>query len=138
MARGLLATMFGGILVLFTLFGGRTPVAKSAWNPYSYKYDAGVWPGVGYTLPSTGALMNGQGCIAPGNGSDDFRFLVWGSTLITETSYWIWTYVEGQDTCGGMGGTYLSRNSSSGVAYNATSGSSGNGAAGSSYNCASG
>lgn len=129
--------LFGATWIVFSMVTAQTPAAVASWDPWACRYDAGSWPGGGIDVMG-GGKMNGQGCVSIGRGSDDGYFLVWGSTLLTQNSYWIWTYVEGQDTCGGMGGTYTSHMSSSGVAYNSTSGSSGNAAMGRYQNCLSG
>lgn len=129
-SRALIAMAILPSLLLVLAATQAPPTAQAQWSPQSCRYDAGSWPSQGVGL-SNGGLMNGQGCAR----WHDYllRWQVWASTLINQTSYWVWTYAEGQDTCGG--GIYTSQMSSSGTAMNASSGSSGSWAEGSFLNC---
>ena len=107
-------------LLLLVLVAMRAPAARAQWSQQNCLWDLQVpWPS-GIPL-SQGGLMNGQGC---GMWHDHLLlWQVWASTLLNQNSYWIWTYVRGEDSCGG--GFYTARMSSSGTAMYASSGSSG-------------
>lgn len=120
MGRRALFAILALTLAVPALLAQRPPVAEAQWTPQSCQYDAGAWPTYGYAL-SNGGLMNGQGCAIWS--TTGLSWQIWGSTLLNQTSAWIWTYVEGQDSCGG--GVYQSDMSSSDTATNASSGSSG-------------
>lgn len=117
-----LVLVAAGIVSLFLLVVAArpAPTAKAQWHPQSCHWDLQApWP-AGYPL-SQGGVMNGQGCTILHQTL--YLWQVWASTLLNQTSHWIWTYVRGEDSCGG--GFYTPRMSSSGTAMNASSGSSG-------------
>ncbi|HLG73803.1 MAG TPA: hypothetical protein VK009_25575 [Chloroflexota bacterium] len=79
-----------------------------------------------------GALMNGQGC-AIWDESGPAEWAVWGDTLLSEQSYWVWAWVNGEDSCSGS--VFTSDMTSSGSATNASSAGTGSWAYGPYLNC---
>jgi hypothetical protein len=107
-------------LLLVAAIATRAPAAQAQWSTESCRWDLQTpWP-AGFPL-SEGGVMNGQGCAMWHQTL--YLWQVWASTLLNQTSYWIWTYVRGEDSCGGF--SFTPRMSSSGSATNASSGSSG-------------
>ena len=119
----------------------RIPRVYAQWNnPFcgaNPPYDAGWWPTVGVQMWS-GGIMNGQACEMEHSVPNSFTWAIWGSTLTSQQSYWLWAYVEGFDSCNGfsLNPIWSYRMASpGGSAYLSTGTGSGPWTAGSYQNC---